>query len=128
MNQQEIDYCHLFNADNVLDACRKCGEWATHDIHDIAIHDIKPSIEEKAAMGTAVLDAIAGCDTPTKSIMICVDCDGSDIHQQITMMIDPNNPPETFDWGDVITDDYYYCNDCEDDCGVKEEGSIDGYL
>ena len=108
-----IDYCHIFDADNVLDACRKCGQWANHDIHDIAIHDIKPP--------TIVLNAVAGCDTPTKYREICGECRGSNIHQQITMMIDPNNPPDTFDWSDVITDDYYYCNDCEDDCAVDTE-------
>lgn len=51
---------------------------------------------------------------------VCSECGGSNIEQQITMMVDPNDPPEQLDWNDVVFDDYYWCKDCENDCGVDE--------
>lgn len=52
---------------------------------------------------------------------VCRECSGTNIRQQVSVMIDPNNVPPTIKIGDVWFDDYYYCNDCKTDCGVDEK-------
>lgn len=49
----------------------------------------------------------------------CKACSGSNITQQITFMVDPNNvPKQIYLDGNEIWDDWYWCADCEDDCKV----------
>ena len=54
-------------------------------------------------------------------IEVCSECGGSNIRQQGNFMFDPNAPRSVIKWDDVECEDYYYCNDCEDDCGVDEK-------
>ena len=95
---------HKFDADHVLDACRQCGEWATHRSHATATAYEKA---EKLSHAYEIHD-------------ICGTCAGFNIRQQITFMVDPNARVATVDIADAEFSDYYWCNDCEDECAVEE--------
>ena len=52
----------------------------------------------------------------------CDKCDSNNITQQVTAMVDANDPiadPATiiFDWVD-----FFYCAECEDECRTIEDG------
>jgi len=51
---------------------------------------------------------------------VCKKCGSDDIHQQATLMINPNNIEKGLDLDHVIWDDYYWCGVCEDECEAKE--------
>ena len=53
---------------------------------------------------------------------VCDECGGSDIRQQITFMVDPNDVPKSIKLdGEEVWDDYYWCNNCEDECDADYE-------
>jgi len=107
---------HIFDADNVLDACRKCGEWVNHDIHDISIKEIKPIVIDVALTPYEIAEANS---KTTRKIEVCSECGSSDIQQQVTFMFNPNEPTKPLDWNDGQCDDYYWCRDCGDECDVE---------
>ena len=54
---------------------------------------------------------------------ICNECQGENILQQATIMVDLQDlkePDFHVDLGGLVFDDYYYCTDCERDVWVSE--------
>ena len=98
---------HGFDADNVLDACRKCGEWVNHVYHAIT-HSIE--METKAVINKPA----------SATVYSCGECGGSNIYQQANIMVDPNNVPSIVDLYKAEWEDYFYCNDCQQDVSVEE--------
>ena len=99
---------HKFDADHVLDACRQCGDWATHRSHATA------TAYEKA-------EAEANQRPANTTVYSCAHCGGSRIAQQVNFLIDPNNVPDAVDIGNGWWDDYFYCSDCQQDVSVDEK-------
>jgi len=65
-------------------------------------------------------------------MLICSTCGSSDIKQEASIMLDPNFPYLGKDytaewWKDFIWNDFYRCNNCDDECETIEVG-IDGFL
>jgi hypothetical protein len=50
----------------------------------------------------------------------CARCGSEDIRQQVSVMLDPNDPPVLVDLSSVYWDDYFYCESCEDGVQVIE--------
>jgi hypothetical protein len=50
----------------------------------------------------------------------CARCNGTDILQEVTTMVDPNDPPKVIDWDGVHWQDIYWCNDCDEQALVNE--------
>ena len=56
--------------------------------------------------------------------MKCDKCGSTDILQQISMMVDPNDLEcvALVDANDFQWEDFFYCMECEDECSVGNEG------
>lgn len=54
---------------------------------------------------------------------ICNDCQGENILQQATILVDLQDlkePDFHLDLGGIFFDDYYYCTDCDQEVRVSE--------
>lgn len=58
----------------------------------------------------------------------CSKCKGTNVLQEASIMLNPNNPEATgVEFGSIALDnlmweDYFYCDDCKDETQVEEDG------
>ena len=51
---------------------------------------------------------------------VCKKCGSDKITQQATIMVNPNDIENGLNWDSVMWEDYFWCDNCEDECGPKE--------
>lgn len=51
----------------------------------------------------------------------CTNCGGENLKQEISFMVNPNTyDGSVLDMNDAQWEDYFYCDDCEDETHVEE--------
>ena len=56
--------------------------------------------------------------------VVCKKCGSDKIEQQATIMVNPNDIENGLNWDSVMWEDYFWCDNCEDECDSKEEEQI----
>lgn len=65
----------------------------------------------------------------SKTVYRCDHCKSDDILQQAHIMVSPNLPLGPIDLNqNGEWDDFYWCNKCEEECGVEESVESDVYI
>ena len=52
--------------------------------------------------------------------VVCKKCGSDKITQQATIMVNPNDIENGLNWDSVCWEDYYWCDECEDEAYAKE--------
>ena len=50
----------------------------------------------------------------------CDKCDSNNITQQVTAMVDANDPMVDVRITSFVYDDFFWCGECEDECNIIE--------
>jgi hypothetical protein len=56
----------------------------------------------------------------TIKMLRCDKCDSNNITQQVTAMVDANDPMADVRIASFDYDDFFWCGECEDECNVIE--------
>ena len=52
--------------------------------------------------------------------VVCAKCGSDNIEQQATIMVNPNDIENGMNWDSIMWEDYCWCDECEEECEVKE--------